>query len=60
MKTVKKSKPKSQGIKSLWLELQRAREDGEKLFHYGTARVQMASVAKHLLFNDKQVARFCI
>jgi hypothetical protein len=33
MKTVKKSKPKSQGIKSLWLELQRAREDGEKLFH---------------------------
>ena len=33
MKTVKKSKPESQGIKSLWLELQRAREDGEKLFH---------------------------
>jgi hypothetical protein len=32
MKTVEESKPESQGIKSLWLELQQARKDGKKLF----------------------------
>ena len=33
MKKVKKSKSESQGIESLWIELQKAREDGEELFH---------------------------
>jgi hypothetical protein len=33
MKTVKKIKPESQGIKGLWLELQKAREDGKRLFN---------------------------
>jgi hypothetical protein len=32
MKTVEESKPESQGIKRLWLELQQARKDGKKLF----------------------------
>jgi hypothetical protein len=33
MKTVKKSKTESQGIKGLLLELQKAKKDGEKLFN---------------------------
>ena len=33
MKTVKKSKTESQGIKGLWIELQKAKKDGEKLFN---------------------------
>jgi hypothetical protein len=33
MRTVKKVKPDSQGIKGLWLELQKAREDGKRLFN---------------------------
>ena len=33
MKTVKKIKPESQGIKGLWLDLQKAREDGKSLFN---------------------------
>jgi len=33
MKTVKKSKTESQGIKGLLIELQKAKKDGEKLFN---------------------------
>ena len=33
MKTVNKSKTESQGIKGLFLELQKAKKDGEKLFN---------------------------
>jgi hypothetical protein len=33
MKKDKKSKTESQGIKGLWIELQKAKKDGEKLFN---------------------------
>ena len=33
MRTVKKPKTENQGIQGLWFELQKAKKDGEKLFH---------------------------
>jgi hypothetical protein len=48
MRTVKKVKPDSQGIKGLWLELQKAREDGKRLFKL-ILQEKAAPEAIHLL-----------